>query len=172
MEKPDILLTIEQAGFEPKRKGKSFWLSCPFHEEKTPSLKIDPARQTFFCFGCQTGGDSITFIQKLYGLSFKDACKHLNLHELPKINSETLKKRTLVKSFREWEITLKAELTDLYRVFSAITKDLQTWEEVEAFEEDFHLMPIVEWYLDILTNGNDEEKYNLFRKVNGNGKRI
>lgn len=166
MEKPDILLTIEQAGFEPKRKGKSFWLSCPFHEEKTPSLKIDPERQTFFCFGCSTGGDSISFIQKLYDLSFKDACKYLNLQEPIKIDSEQQKKRTLINDFRKWENSFRKELTDYYRDFKSITRNLKTWEEVEAFEDDFNLMPIVEWYLEILTNGTDEEKYILFRKVN------
>jgi DNA primase len=166
MEKPDILQTIEQAGFEPKKRGKSFWLSCPFHEEKTPSLKIDTERQSFFCFGCQIGGDSITFIQKLYGLSFKDTCKHLNLQEPIKINSKTQKKRALVNDFREWEKSLRKELTDFYRGFHAITRGLKTWEDVEGFEEGFHLMPIVEWYLEILTNGTEEEKYILFKEVN------
>jgi DNA primase len=165
MIKPDIIQTIQEAGFEPKRKGKSFWLSCPFHEEKTPSLKIDPERQSFFCFGCQTGGDSISFIQKFYSLSFKDACKHLNLQEPHKINSETQKKRTLVNDFREWEKSLRKELTDFYRDFKSITRNLKTWEEVEEFEEGFHLMPYVEWYLEILTNGTNEEKYNLFKRT-------
>ncbi len=169
LQKPDIIETIEREGFAPKRKGKSFWLSCPFHEEKTPSLKIDPERQSFFCFGCSFGGDSITFIQKLYGLSFKDACKHLNMNEPLKINSEQQKKRALVNDFREWEKSLKNELTDYYREFKAITRDLKTWEEAEEFEDDFNLMPLAEYFLEILTNGIDEDKYNLYKAMKKNG---
>jgi DNA primase len=166
MNKPDILLTIEQAGFAPNRKGKSFWLSCPFHEEKTPSLKINPDKQTYYCFGCRSHGSVIDFIMELHGLSFKDACKYLNLQKPLKVNSETQKKKALVNDFREWEKSLRKELTDFYREFKSITRNLQTWGEVEAFEEDFDLMPIVEWYLEILTNGTDEEKYILFKEVN------
>jgi len=168
MDKPEIIQIIEQAGFKPRRKGKSFWLSCPFHEDRTPSMKIDPEKQTFFCFGCQTGGDSISFIQKHYGLSFKDACKHLNLHEPFKINSEAQKKKTLVKGFREWETTFRVELTDFYRDFHAITRDLQTWEEVEDFEDDFNLIPLAEYFLEILTNGTDQDKYNLYKRIKEN----
>ena len=163
--KPDIVQTIEQAGFELKRKGKSFWLSCPFHEEKTPSLKIDPERQSFFCFGCNAKGDSITFIQKVYRLSFKEACQYLNINKPLRISPETQKKRGLVKVFREWERSLKKELTDYYRDFKTITKDLTTMEEVEGFVGDFNLILIVEWYLEILTYGSDEEKYNLFKRI-------
>ena len=165
MIKPDIITTIEREGFALKRKGKSFWLSCPFHSEKTPSLKIDTERQRFYCFGCGVSGDSISFVQKLHGLNFKDALRYLNLEELPKINSEQQKKRALVKDFREWEKSLKNELVDYYREFKSITRDLKTWEEVEEFQDDFHLMPIVEAYLDILTNGTDEEKYNLMKRI-------
>ena len=103
--KPDIIETIERAGFEPKRKGRTFWLSCPFHTDKTPSLKIDPARQTFFCFSCQSGGNSIAFIQKLHGLSFRDTLKYMGLRhgQSVRINPQAQTKRNLLKAFRLWE---------------------------------------------------------------------
>lgn len=166
MEKPDIIQTIEQAGIELK-KNKSL---CPFHSERTPSFVVNPQRQTFHCWGCGEHGDVITFVRKFYNLSFRDACKYLHLNQPIRINSEQQKRRSLVKAFREWEKSLKKELTDYYRDFHAITRDLKTMDEAEDFSEDFHLMPIVEVYLDILMNGADEEKYNLYRKVNGNGK--
>ncbi len=50
---------------------------CPFHTEKTPSFTIFTDTNTFFCFGCNARGDSITFYQKLYGTSFVDAVKQL-----------------------------------------------------------------------------------------------
>ncbi|MBO0830257.1 MAG: DNA primase, partial [Streptosporangiales bacterium] len=43
---------------------------CPFHDEKTPSFHVSPARGVYFCFGCQEGGDVITFVRKMEQLDF------------------------------------------------------------------------------------------------------
>jgi len=50
---------------------------CPFHEEKTPSFNVTPARGLFYCFSCAEGGDSIKFVQKIDGLSFVEAVERL-----------------------------------------------------------------------------------------------
>ena len=44
---------------------------CPFHEEKTPSFNVTPARGLYFCFSCQQGGDVISFVQKIENLTFR-----------------------------------------------------------------------------------------------------
>ena len=50
---------------------------CPFHDEKTPSFQVTPARGFFYCFGCGEGGDVITFMQKIDNLSFAEAVERL-----------------------------------------------------------------------------------------------
>jgi DNA primase len=50
---------------------------CPFHEEKTPSFNVTPARGLYFCFSCQEGGDVIRFIEKIENLSFAEAVERL-----------------------------------------------------------------------------------------------
>jgi len=50
---------------------------CPFHDEKTPSFNVSPARQTFHCFGCGEGGDVISFLQKIDGLTFVESVERL-----------------------------------------------------------------------------------------------
>src|ERR1700757_2886028 len=50
---------------------------CPFHEEKTPSFNVTPARGLFYCFSCAQGGDAIKFVQKIDGLSFIEAVERL-----------------------------------------------------------------------------------------------
>ena len=50
---------------------------CPFHEEKTPSFNVTPARGLFYCFSCAEGGDVIKFVQKIDGLSFVEAIERL-----------------------------------------------------------------------------------------------
>jgi DNA primase len=50
---------------------------CPFHDEKSPSFNVTPARGLFHCFGCGVGGDAIAFVQKTDGLSFAEAVERL-----------------------------------------------------------------------------------------------
>lgn len=50
---------------------------CPFHEERSPSLSVDSGQKLFHCFGCQVGGDAITFVREAEGLDFKAAVEWL-----------------------------------------------------------------------------------------------
>ncbi len=60
-----------------KRSGRSVMAVCPFHQEKTPSLSIDPARGLYHCFGCGKSGDLFRFIEETQGLDFTDAVELL-----------------------------------------------------------------------------------------------
>jgi len=60
-----------------KRTGRSFKAVCPFHQEKTPSLSIDPGKGVYYCFGCGVGGDVFTFVQETQGLDFTEAVDQL-----------------------------------------------------------------------------------------------
>lgn len=51
--------------------------SCPFHSEKTASFTVSPHREIFYCFGCQAGGDVISFISKVENCSQLEAAQHL-----------------------------------------------------------------------------------------------
>ncbi len=57
--------------------GGRFKALCPFHREKTPSFHVNRERQTFYCFGCEKGGDVLTFLQEIDGLTFRDALQQL-----------------------------------------------------------------------------------------------
>ncbi|MDO9454879.1 DNA primase [Nocardioides sp.] len=50
---------------------------CPFHDEKTPSFNVSPQRGSYHCFGCQKGGDVISFLQEIDGLTFVEAIERL-----------------------------------------------------------------------------------------------
>jgi len=50
---------------------------CPFHQEKTPSFSVSPAKQVFYCFGCGKGGDAITFLRELEHLTYVEAVERL-----------------------------------------------------------------------------------------------
>ncbi len=50
---------------------------CPFHDEKSPSFNVTPARGYYYCFGCAEGGDVITFVRKIENLTFSEAVERL-----------------------------------------------------------------------------------------------
>jgi DNA primase len=56
-----------------RRSGRNYVGVCPFHDDHKPSLYVNPDRQTFRCFVCQTGGDVFTFIQKIENVDFVEA---------------------------------------------------------------------------------------------------
>jgi DNA primase len=60
-----------------KKAGRVFKGLCPFHDEKTPSFMVDPAKQLYHCFGCGEGGNIFTFLKKKEGLEFRDAVERL-----------------------------------------------------------------------------------------------
>lgn len=60
-----------------ERRGRDHKALCPFHSERTPSFGVSQAKQTWYCFGCQEGGDVFTFVQKHEHLDFSQALELL-----------------------------------------------------------------------------------------------
>ena len=58
-------------------KGGNLWACCPFHNEKTPSFSVSPAKQIYHCFGCKKGGGVINFIMEIENLTFPEAVRFL-----------------------------------------------------------------------------------------------
>jgi DNA primase len=63
--------------FPLKRAGTSFRAVCPFHQEKTPSFHVNPARQSFHCFGCGAGGGVLRFVMDYEHVDFPSAVRRL-----------------------------------------------------------------------------------------------
>ncbi len=60
-----------------KKGGANFMGLCPFHNEKTPSFTVSPAKQFYHCFGCQKHGNAIGFLMDYGGMGYVDAIKDL-----------------------------------------------------------------------------------------------
>lgn len=58
-----------------KRAGKEYKANCPFHEERTPSFYVVPAKSFYHCFGCGKQGDVFTFVQERLGLDFVESVR-------------------------------------------------------------------------------------------------
>lgn len=60
-----------------KKKGNKFWGCCPFHNEKTASFTVSEEKGFFYCFGCQAGGDAISFLMQIRQMTFPEVIKDL-----------------------------------------------------------------------------------------------
>ena len=73
----DIVEVISECGIALRPAGRDFKALCPFHTEKTPSFTVSVQKQIFYCFGCQTGGNVISFVEKHEGKSFMETIEWL-----------------------------------------------------------------------------------------------
>lgn len=86
MRNPDVTALVKQAVdivdvvgqvVRLRRAGNRHVGLCPFHQEKTPSFQVDSENQLYYCFGCGSGGDVLSFIMKYQNLAFGDALRYL-----------------------------------------------------------------------------------------------
>ena len=60
-----------------KKKGVNYFGLCPFHNEKTPSFSVSPEKQIYYCFGCGSGGNVVSFVMNYENMTFTEAVKSL-----------------------------------------------------------------------------------------------
>ena len=77
LDKVDLTEVAEDHGITLKLKGHRAWACCPFHNEDTASFCIDTAKNLWYCYGCNKGGNVINFAMEMDGLTFPLAVKKL-----------------------------------------------------------------------------------------------
>ncbi|MDE2792810.1 MAG: CHC2 zinc finger domain-containing protein, partial [Paracoccaceae bacterium] len=66
----------QKVAWDPRKSNPSrgeYWGLCPFHQEKTPSFKVDDQKGFYICFGCHAKGDAIRFLRETGNIGFMDA---------------------------------------------------------------------------------------------------
>ena len=165
-------------GYEPNRAG---FIACPFHAERTPSLKLWPER--WHCFGCSAGGSVIDFVGRLYGLKPLDAVGKLDADfalGLPLGRERTRQEREeerrrrheaeVRRQFEEWRgETLDRLCAALLVRNLALRRAMDTWSSRET--EAVRRGETLEYWADILENGDLEAQMEIFRERKGVEKR-
>ena len=72
-----ILDVLTKYGIETEKAGRQYKACCPFHDDSTPSLSVDPVKNVWHCFGCDKGGSVIDFVMLKEGIPFKEAVSRL-----------------------------------------------------------------------------------------------
>lgn len=89
IDRADIVDVISEY-VELKKKGINYQACCPFHQEKTPSFVVNPARGIWHCFGCSKGGNVIGFLMEHETMTFPEAVRALGKRYGITIEEETL----------------------------------------------------------------------------------
>ncbi len=166
----DLVSVVESTGVELQKRGARYCGLCPFHAERTPSFFVFPDNH-FKCFGCGISGDCIDFIQRLHGLSFQDALKHLGIKRsetTPQMQQDIKKRKRcaeLVKKFRQWEWDYCTHISSLwFEIKRLMVGDIPP-EDLELYAPLLHMLPIWEYHREILIHGTDKEKFKLYKEA-------
>lgn len=166
---------LENYGINVNRAGYAL---CPFHDEKTGSLKVYP--HSFYCYGCGKGGDVITLVRSLFDLPFTDALRKVNEDfalGLPLDEKPTIKQRREMQNRRlELERARKRKQKQHDAVYAhyldlLVTRDyLQDcidrlkpaqWEETlhPVFADALHRLPYIDYLIDSFDFENEVDSW-------------
>lgn len=158
----DIVAVMQSAGLDLKRQSKRYVGRCPFHNDTHPSFVVFGDR--YYCFGCHERGDVIDFVMRRYGLSFRDALRHLGVeacHAVPPEHERKKAKRKLIQRFRRWEIDYGDELSLLIRTGYHVLQGLPFENDLRAWL--CHELPVWQYHHGIIATGDDRKKFQLWR---------
>ena len=149
-------------GFKPNRAHK---ICCPFHGEKTPSLHIYDETNTFYCFGCGIGGDSVKFVSELCKLTAFQAAKKINIDMALSVKEpdssrsapapDTKKQKQEEKAFSVW-----CELKDLETACINAFDELPENDSGDKMQEDLSMIRKLKGIAENFANYGDESDYN------------
>lgn len=153
-------------GLEMNRAGMA---CCPFHDDKTPSLKVYDDH--FYCFGCGATGDCTGFVAKLFGLRQIDAARKIsedfglglfdrNFAAPIKIAADP--KYEMQKWISEARLTVKEYLSTLYQWHRDYAPRNPSEQLHPLFVESLQKMDYIEYLGDILARGSEEDKRDLY----------
>ena len=160
----------EQYGFHPNRAG---YIRCPFHNEKTASLKIYDGQSGFHCFGCGAHGSVIDFVMLLYDISFRQAIVRINNDFSLGLTGERPDPaaRSGILEARRRETRQKAELERMEELYRKLAREHQYWWNVlihrapagakgvgSLYLEATKWQPYLEYLLDELEQTTEEVK--------------
>ncbi|MBP5606913.1 MAG: hypothetical protein J6X66_01415 [Lachnospiraceae bacterium] len=180
----DAVSVREAASFYGLKVTRGGMACCPFHDDRTPSMKVD---KRFHCFGCGADGDVISFVQKMFDLDSKQAAFrliddfHLNIDTNRKESRHEKDRRIRMQKKKEREEKIRAayagelrrfqlRMTEIYRTLHEWEIDHQPtreqWEENRVDERYIcavHNKDPVEWILDTIDFGEDNDKFEIYK---------
>lgn len=149
-----------------KKRGANLWGNCPFHNEKTPSFSVNPARNIFKCFGCGKGGDSARFLMEHEHLSYPEALRYLaKKYNIAIEERELTPEEQMAQTEREKMFNINA-FADKFFTDTLWNTDEGKSIGLEYFRERGFLNPIIEKF-HLGYSPSKWEAFTEFAKQNG-----
>jgi len=147
------------------QQGKELIGCCPLHDDRHPSLRVNPDKGVWYCPVCNVGGDALRFIELIEGVDFKSALTHLGLADQPKATRAEIKKlervRRVSRNLAAWALALSERIgtqmreignrahvaqkvlrelagADKRLLQATIERATREWEILSTLEEDLH----------------------------------
>lgn len=161
-----IIDLLSEYGFKPDRKG---FICCPFHNEKTASMKIYPRTNSCYCFGCGESADVFKLVQHLDNCDFKTAYIRLggtyenesdNARIVANSQREQARKKRELKEKADAEI--KQELSFIIELLKEGSRSLEPFSD-EWYICENNLPMLFEWW-ETLGKGEEINEVNVYRK--------
>ena len=151
-----------------KKKGSNMWGNCPFHNEKTPSFSVNPARNIFKCFGCGKAGDSAKFLMEHEHYSYPEALRYLAKKYNIKIEEkEQTAEEIMQQSLREKMFNIN-EFADKYFVDTLWNTEEGKTIGLEYFRERGYFDPIIQkFHLGYNPDSAHWDAFTEYAKKNG-----
>jgi DNA primase len=148
-------MLAERYGLNPDRSG---FISCPFHQDNTPSLKLyDPPGDGFYCFGCGAGGTVIDFVMKLFHISFSQALVRLNTDFRLGLAGQKADYRTRLIWQREQTLKRLERTREIKRRQELAEEHCRLWQTVKIYKpwsdewcDAYHRLSIINCLLEDL----------------------
>ena len=150
---------------------------CPFHADRTPSMKLN--EDYFYCFGCGAHGDVIDLVAKLFNLSSYDAAKKLaydfgiDPDKPPAAAALPKPERPLLKAYRQEEVRCLRVLCDYLHLLESwkVQYAPKTLEDVldDRFVEACQMLDYVEYLADLLIAAELEQRVKIVEMLNKDG---
>ena len=172
----DLKDLVRYYGLEVDRGG---FACCPFHNERHPSFKV--YEDHYHCFGCGEHGDHVDFVQKLYGLSNIEAAKQINKDfglglETGEIAKPITTRPRKNDEFKQWfgeSVHTLIEYKKLLAYWEKIYDPRSPIDKVnDRYLESIHNKAYVEYCVDTLLFGSEQDKRNFYETDREYPKRI
>jgi len=134
------IVEIVSAHTDLQQRGQDYWGNCPFHDERTPSFKVNPRDKLYYCFGCEASGDVFRFVEEKEGLDFAAAVESLAERtgtELERENEDPRAEERRRRKARLWELLERtAKFYERYLWESPKAERARTYLAERGLEED------------------------------------
>ena len=154
----------ERQGLILKKQGERYWTCCPFHTDKHPSMCLYPDG-SWYCFSCDTGGDSVALLANMKDVSMYDAAKEICEVFHPAAG------RPVIRNAYQWKAQRVQHLRKVIKQADEYTGQYTVEDAEQAWDDPIFIAGIkakmqANWEIDELYDASRQELIQMMERGN------